>query len=204
MWFKRIHREWAVRVPLIVAGPRVASGTRVAENVSLVDLYPTLLDLAGEPLPADFPHRLDGHSLVPFLRGHRPHDWPNEVIIENNGEGTIAPIRALVKDHCKFVYVHGHPDQLFDHATDPNEWRNVAGDPRYAPVAAQLRARLLDGWDPAETDRQVRASQRRRAFLKEALSQGKYTPWDYQPFFDATRQYVRRAANRQWDPHLGH
>ncbi len=203
MWFKRIHREWAVRVPLIVAGPGVRPGQRVRQNVSLVDLYPTLLDLAGIEMPETFPYHLDGHSLAPFLRGERPAHWPNEAMIENFGEGTIKPIRALVKDECKFVYVHQRPDQLFDLSRDPNEWCNLAEDPAYRGVATRLRARVLDGWDPDRAERQILASQHLRAFLKETLFKGKYTPWDYQPRFDASRQWVRRGQNVQYDPHLG-
>lgn len=203
MWFKRIHREWSVRVPLIVAGPGVAAGVRVRENVSLVDLYPTLLDLAGEPFPEHLPHQLDGASLAPFLCGRRPPEWKNEAVVENNGEGTIKPIRALVKDQFKYVYVHERPEQLFDLRQDPNEWRNLAGEAAYAPTTARLRRQLLSSWDPAETERRVLASQTLRAFLKDALFQGTFTPWDYQPVFDATRQYVRRTSNQQWDPHLG-
>jgi choline-sulfatase len=203
MWFKRTHREWSVRVPLLVAGPGVAEGHRVGENVSLVDLYPTLLDLAGETAPAGFDLGLDGASLAPFLRGDRPRDWTNEVLVENNGEGTVKPVRALVADRYKFVYVHGLPDQLFDHATDPDEWRNLADDPAHADVAGRLRARVLDGWDPAEEERRVLASQHRRGFLKEALFAGTYAPWDYAPPVDAANKYVRRSQNRQWDRDLG-
>jgi choline-sulfatase len=203
MWFKRTVREWSARVPLIAAGPGVAEGLRAPQNVSLVDLYPTMLDLAKVPIPAGFPHHLAGRSLAPFLRGEQPADWPNEVIVENNGEGTIKPIRALIKDHFKFIYTHGHPDQLHDLQDDPHEWRNLADDPAYAEIARDLRARLMDRWDPAETERRVRDSQRLRAFLKEALFEGTYAPWDYQPFVDATRQYVRRASNQQFDPDLG-
>lgn len=203
MWHKRIHREWSVRVPLIVAGPGVVRGRRVRENVSLVDLHPTLTDLAGVRVPEDFARRLDGRSLAPFLTGGRPERWPNEVIIENNGEGTIKPTRTLVKDQYKFVYVHERPDQLFDLARDPSEWRNVADAPAYGEVTARLRARVLDGWDPAETERQVLESQRRRLYLKETLARGRFAPWDYTPEFDGAQMYVRRTQRAQWDPHLG-
>jgi choline-sulfatase len=203
MWFKRIVREWSARVPLIVAGPGVAVGRQVPANVSLVDLYPTFLDLAGIRLPEDIPFDLDGHSLGPFRRGEASTGWPEEVFIENNGEATIKPIRALVSGRYKFIYVHERPDQLYDLKSDPNEWQNLAADPGYAAVAATLRARLLDGWDPADAERRVLESQRRRMLLKEALFQGRYTPWDYQPNVDATRSFVRRTSNVQWDPHLG-
>ncbi|HEV2126583.1 MAG TPA: choline-sulfatase [Chloroflexota bacterium] len=203
MWFKRTVREWSARVPLLFAGPGISKGERVTQNCSLVDLYPTMLDLAGIEMPADFPHRLDGNSLAPFLRGDAPADWPDEAIVENNGEATIKPIRALLKGHYKYIYTHERPDELYDLREDPHEWRNLIDDPAYAEVAQELRTRMLDSWDPAETERQVLASQRLRAFLKETQFQGKYTPWDFQPFVDASKQYVRRGSNQQWDPDLG-
>lgn len=204
MWHKRTCREWSSRVPLLMAGPGVVRGKRVAENVSLVDLYPTLVELVGLQMPdIDFVRHLEGRSLVPFLRGEQPADWPNRVIVENNGEGVIKPVRALVKDQFKFVYVHERPDQLFDLAKDPDEWQNVVGDPAYKEVASQLRAELLEDWDPAETEREVLASQRLRMFLKDALYEGEYTPWDYQPVSDSSQMWVRRESNRQWDPDLG-
>jgi choline-sulfatase len=203
MWFKRTVREWSARVPLIVAGPNVAAGRRVGQAASLVDLFPTMLDVAGLSPAAGFPHLLDGHSLVGFLADQESPDWPDEAVVENFGEATIAPIRALVKGRYKFVYAHGLPDQLYDLESDPGEWLNLADDPTHAVVAEGLRARLLDGWDPAASDRAVRESQHRRAFLKEALFSGRYTTWDFQPVAEAAKQYVRRQQNRQWDPDLG-
>jgi hypothetical protein len=52
-------------------------------------------------------------------------------------------------------------------------------------------------------DREIRESQHKRAFLNETLFTGAHVPWDYQPFFDSARQYVRRHSRNQWDPHLG-
>ena len=62
---------------------------------------------------------------------------------------------------------------------------------------------MLKDWDPAVTERNVLASQRLRMFLKDALYEGEYTPWDYQPISDASQMWVRRTSNRQWDPDLG-
>ena len=204
MWFKRTVREWSARVPLIVAGPGVASKQHVPQTVSLVDLFPTVLDVAGLAPAPEFPHPLDGHSLAPFLRGQTAITRPDEAIVENFGEATIAPIRALVRGHHKFIYAHGQPDQLHDLETDPHEWTNLADRREHASLARDLKARLLDGWDPARADREIRESQHRRGFLKESLFTGEYFPWDFQPVFDGTRRYVRRASNVQWDPNLGH
>ncbi len=220
MWFKRSAREWSARVPLIVSWPgndaQVPAGRRVRENVSLVDLYPSLLSLLGLEVPQDVPLELDGHDFTPLLRGVAPAGvapagmapagvalvarggpgggtppWPDEVIIENYGAGTIKPVRAIVGhvDGRRFKYIHVHelPPQLYDLDADPGEWHNLANDPAYATVAAGLGTRLLDGWDGAEVERRIIASQRRRAFVKRALDVGHYHPWDYQPLFDASR-----------------
>src|SRR5579884_2548804 len=106
MWFKRSAREWSARVPLIVSSPgRYPSGRRIRENVSLVDLYPSLLSMAGVEIPLELPLELDGHDFTPLLRGELV-DWPNEVFVENYGAGTIKPVRALVKDRYKYVEVY--------------------------------------------------------------------------------------------------
>jgi choline-sulfatase len=204
MWFKRTVREWSARVPFIAAGAGTPHGARVHQNTSLVDVFPTMLDLAGLQLESEFPHPLDGHSLAPFLRGQTAVDWPDEAFVENLGEATIAPIRSLTKGHMKFIHAYGLPDQLHDLEADPHEWTNLAEDPQHASVVQEMRARLLADWDPAEQDRLVRESQHKRAFLKDALFAGKYTPWDFQPFVDAANRYVRRSQNVQYDPYLGH
>jgi choline-sulfatase len=69
----------------------------------------------------------------------------------------------------------------------------VVADPEYAEIASSMRRQLLAGWDGAETERKILESQRLRIFLKSALETGRFTPWDYQPFQDASRRYVRRA-----------
>jgi choline-sulfatase len=198
MWFKRTQYEWSARVPLICVGPGVPAGRRVTENVSLVDLYPTILSMTGGSIPPGVPIRLDGRDLMPLVRGEsaasRPEgfEWPNEAFVENYGEGTIRPIRALVKDRLKYIHVQDQPPQLYDLDSDPNEWRNVVDDPAYAEAAERLRARLFDGWDGAEMHRRVVESQRLRMFLKRALESGLRYPWDYQPFVDASKVYSRR------------
>ncbi|MCL4543581.1 MAG: choline-sulfatase [Chloroflexi bacterium] len=203
MWFKRTVREWSTRVPLIVAGPDITAGRRVHQNVSLVDLYPTFLNLAQLDLPGGIDWSLDGHSLAPFLHSEQSPAWLDSVIIENNGEATIKPIRALVYGHYKYVYVHDREELLFDHATDPDEWFDHSRDPAYQDVLNSLRTRCLNGWDGTAMERTVHESQRRRSFLKDALFQGWYTAWDFQPYVDARHTYVRRGQNIQWDPALG-
>lgn len=193
MWFKRSAREWSARVPLIVAAPgRYAAGLRIRENVSLVDLYPSLLAMTGLEWPSDLPRALDGHDFTPFLRGETVA-WPNEAVIENYGAGTIKPVRALVQERYKYIHVNDLPPQLYDLARDPNEWVNLAGDPAYASVETALREHTLAGWDGVALERRIVESQHTRQFVKRALKTGTNFPWDFQPLVDATKVYSRRS-----------
>jgi choline-sulfatase len=210
MWYKRSVREWSARVPLIAAGPGLPAGHRFSPAASHVDLYPSLLSLAGVDLPADVPLELDGHDFLPHLQtGARSHAsavtsaaaggaptvadaaWPDEAIVENYGSGTLRPVRAIVHDGWKYVHVNDLPPQLYDLRSDPDEWYNLAGRPEHADREAALRTRLFEGWDPVDVERRIVASQRVRDLVKRALDVGLDHPWDYQPLFDASRVYSR-------------
>ena len=186
--FKRTHYEWSVRVPLIVSVPgQAARGGRTSKVVSLVDLFPTLLNMAGLELPAG----LDGNSFLPLVHGQE-EGWPDEMICENLGEGTWRPIRQMRKGRYMYVYVHGESPLLYDLEEDPNQWVNLAGKPELAEVEADLHGRLLAGWDPEAVEQKVVADQQSRFFLRSALSQGEPKSWDFQPEFPASKQYVRK------------
>jgi choline-sulfatase len=204
LWGKGTCREWSTRVPLIVAGPGIARQHKVRQSVSLVDLYPTLVELARLDMPeGEFSDKLSGTSLAPFLRGEQRNRLTTRVHIDNNSSTTIKPIRALLENGLKLVYVHDRPGQLFDLTADPNETSNVIDSPDYASVAEDLSRCLLSAWDPAETERSVLSAQRLRKFLSEALEQGIHTPWDFQPEYDASTMWVRRTSGPLWDPDIG-
>ena len=144
MFYKQCFFEPSVRVPLIVHAPTRFAARRVAAPVSLVDLLPTLLDLADTNVA--WPEPTDGASLVPKLRGEAP--VPRRVISEYTDMGVIAPCRMVRDGRYKYLYTHGHPAQLFDLSDDPLELSNRAGDPALArrrSRAACGRARRL-GW----------------------------------------------------------
>lgn len=202
MWFKRTMHEWSVRVPLLMAGPEVRAGQRVDQNVSLMSLYPTFLEMAKAEAPQDVVRQVTSPSLMPLIRGESHPDWPDQVVIENNSEGTIKPVRALVEGRYKYVYVHDLPDQLYELESDPNEWNNLAADPTHAGQLAEMRGRALEGWDPSATEDAILASQRLRMFLREALAEGTQFSWDYAPGTDPSHTWVRRTSNEPWDPDL--
>jgi choline-sulfatase len=187
LWYKMSFFDPACRIPLIVHAPQRFAARRVAESASLVDILPTLSELAGRP-PEQFVTPLDGHSLVPQLAGAAGRD---EVIGEYLAEGAIAPLVMIKRGRYKFVHSPADPDQLYDLRDDPGELRNLSVDPQHAPRLQEFRAEVARRWDLPALHAAVIASQRRRHLVYDALRQGRYTPWDFQPFRDASRLYVR-------------
>jgi choline-sulfatase len=191
LWYKMSFLEGAARVPLVVASPGRFEARRVAASVSLVDLMPTLIDLAGGNAQS-LGIALDGRSLAPHLRGAGGHD---EAIGEYLAEGAIAPLVMIRRGAYKFIHSPVDPDQLFDVIRDPRERDNLADNPSYAEAIADFRAEVGGRWDLAELDARIRDSQRRRRLVETALSRGKIHSWDFQPFQKASRQYVRNSMD---------
>jgi choline-sulfatase len=171
---KRCFYEWSARIPLILRhADRRDAGNVVDTPVSLLDLAPTLLDLLGvdERLP------MDGGSLLE----------PSGVVCsEYHVEKVRAPCFMVRRGAWKYVYIHGHDQQLFDLASDPGEWTNLAGE----HDTAELRSLILERFDPDAIARDGDASVRRRELIARAMAMTT-TRWDYSPVFDATTQYVR-------------
>lgn len=193
-WFKFQPFEWSIRVPMLAAGPGVKAGHVEEKGVSLLDLLPTFNELASGGKPIEPIDKLDGKSLVNMMNGDSS-GRDDEVMIEFLGEGVYAPACILRQNGFKYVYCRNDPAMMFDLNTDPNELQNLADDPAHADRAAKMLRNVLDRWDYDRIDMEVRQSQRRRLFAQEALLKGKFTAWDYQPTFDATKQYVRGAVD---------
>ena len=187
LWYKMNFFEPACRIPLIVHSPARFAPRRVAESSSLVDILPTLCELAGVD-PASYATPLDGTSLVPQLNGA---PGSGEVIGEYLAEGAVAPLVMIKRGRYKFVHSPGDPDQLYDLALDPDEVRNLALVAQHADRIRDFRAEVRQRWDLPGLEAAVIASQRRRHLVNDALRAGRYTPWDFQPLRDASRLYVR-------------
>lgn len=138
-WGKHNTLDNALRVPLIVSAPGYASGARTKALVELVDIYPTLVELAGLAPPGG--HALEGRSFVPLLK--RPDlPWQKAAFSEWRGGRSVKTGRHLYTE-----WPNGNR-MLFDHDTDPDERKNVADDPAFADIVQYLSALLAK---PAHT-----------------------------------------------------
>jgi choline-sulfatase len=187
LWYKMSFLEPAARVPLFLGGPGLEPGRRVSSPVSLLDLVPTLLEMAGI---SDAGIQLDGSSLAGLL-GVGDVPGRGAVVSEYHAEGVNAPAAMIRDDRWKLIVCRDDPDQLFDLSMDPFELSNFAGEAMYGSLLDSLRARLSARLDLDEIEERVLASQRERRLVTAALSRGDVAAWDYQPFVDASTQYVR-------------
>jgi choline-sulfatase len=178
---KRCFYEWSARVPLIVRFPdKWQAGRAIDAPVSLIDILPTLLDVAG--VEERLPH--DGASLIGLIDGR---DRAERVAFsEIHSEGIHGPCFMIRKGRWKYIYVYDRDEQLFDLDADPGEWNNLAADPALVGIKEDLRERILQRFDPEAIDREVQASTRRRQMIREAMNLTQ-TCWDYSPQLDGRK-----------------
>lgn len=192
LWYKMSFFEWSARVPLVLRIPGESGGRRVQTPVSLLDVLPTLVDIATDGAGTDMPAApLDGHSLLPLLS----REEERTVYGEYMGEGTVAPLIMIRRDQFKYIHCEADPPQLFDLSTDPNERYNLAADPSGAALASRFGEEVEAHWNlPALRD-DVVASQKRRRLVGRALMTGRHTAWDYEPDMDAVNRFMRNHLN---------
>ena len=186
LWFKMNFFEGAARVPLMICASGLTPQT-ITTPVSTIDVTPTLCDLAGISM-ADVMPWTDGQSLVPLANG-APRSEP--VAMEYAAEGSITPMVALRDGPWKYIHCPADPDQLYNLTDDPDEATNLATNSANAETLARLRADALSRWNLNRYDQDVRQSQARRWVVYEALRNGAYYPWDYQPLRAASERYMR-------------
>ena len=138
-WQKYTAWRMCDRVPLIIRVPKgvpgLPEGTRAGSVcdrvVSLVDLFLTLTDLCGLPEKAG----IESRSLVPLLRDPAMA-WPHAAITNLDRPGSYA----ISTEHWRYIHYRGGDEELYDTASDPYEWSNLAARPEHAAKLAELRA----------------------------------------------------------------
>jgi iduronate 2-sulfatase len=138
IWSKHTLFETSLHCPLIFSGPGVTAAQRAAGLAEYVDVYPTLCELAGLPIPS----HVHGQSVGAQLRDASAQGKP--AVFSRHGKG-----ESIKTD--QFRYSEWREEDgaligraLFDHGKDPQENINVADDPHYAEVAKDLARRLRD------------------------------------------------------------
>jgi choline-sulfatase len=117
------------KVPLIFAGPGVKAGQHCTQPAELLDIYPTLIDLAGIPARDD----LEGLSLVPQLKDAATKRDRPAITSHNQGNHGVR------SEHWRYIHYADGSEELYDMRSDPNEWTNLAAKPEHAAIIAEHR-----------------------------------------------------------------
>ncbi len=135
-WEKFALWDQTTRVPLFIRAPGVGGeGTRTRAPVTLTDLYPTLCELAGLPVPA----QCDGRSLVPQLRDPAaPRARP--ALTAHVFRGEPGPSQAVADERYRLIRYGNGFEEFYDLRLDPDEFENRAQDPALAGERARLAA----------------------------------------------------------------
>ncbi len=138
----RKHTLWhdSTHVPLIVVAPGITQpGSRSDVPVSLMDLYPTLTELAG----LETPGHVEGDSLVRLLKDPQA-PWERDAVVTTFGYRN----HAVTGNRYRYITYSDGSEELYDIQTDPNEWTNRADDPALEHVKAELAAWLPEHNEP--------------------------------------------------------
>lgn len=111
--------ERSTRVPLMFAGPDIAKGGKCTRPVELLDIYPTLAELAGLPVPAN----LEGHTLMPLLKNPKA-TRPFQAAVTTHGPHNHSVRTELYR----YIRYADGSEEFYNLQKDPNEWTNIIGD----------------------------------------------------------------------------
>ena len=152
LWCKHSNFEQATRIPLFFAGPGVARGVKIDQPVALLDVFPTLFELAGVPPSA----QTDGHSLVPLLDTDRRTTLDRDYVVSQYRRRKDVMGYSIRTDRYRYTEWHeGNYRsydsydagkiigvELYDYREDPHETRNFAESAAYETVKQDLQAKL--------------------------------------------------------------
>lgn len=139
-WYdKRWMYEESLRNPLLMQWPGVIEpGTTSEAMVQNLDYAPTLLDIAGAPVP----EAIQGESLVPLMKGEPPEDWRDSILYTyyERGVHAVARHRGVRTDRYKLIYFDEKDEwEFYDLEADPLEMNSAYEDPAYAGIVQELK-----------------------------------------------------------------
>ncbi|MBA7592276.1 Sulfatase [subsurface metagenome] len=132
-WRKHALWETTTRTTLIISAPGGIRKNRLCERpVSLIDLYPTLVELCGLPERKG----LDGQSILPLLKDPQKK-WERPVVMTYGFRN-----HAVQTERWRYIQYNDGSEELYDHTRDPDEWTNLASQSKYERVIRKLRKSL--------------------------------------------------------------
>ncbi len=179
-WRKFTLWEEAARVPLLIRVPGVTRPGVCERTVSLLDIYPTLCELTGLPIP---PH-VEGDSIARLLRDPAA-EW-NRPVITTHGYMN----HAVRSERWRYIRYADGSEELYDHENDPMEWTNLASRPEYRGVKEEL-AQWLPRENREEGPKAQPARRNRRSAARAAAEAG----WPA-----GLRSYFAREWYGEFDP----
>ncbi len=157
LFFKSTMYEGSVGIPMIFSGPGIPENTRNDTGVSLVDIYPTVLECMNIPLnEAD--KALPGDSLMSFAAGRKEPE--RAVYSEYMSFGCYTGEFMLRKGRYKYVYYTGEKPQLFDLEADPDECCDLALNSSYTEIVKEMDKKLREVADPEKTEAAAKRAQK--------------------------------------------
>lgn len=143
-WEKFTLWERSTHVPLLIKAPGIGKpSSSVTSPASLVDVYPTLCELADLPIP----EQCMGISLVPQMKDPKaPRTMPaisSQTVKRQDGH-------AVRTEHWRYIRYYDGFEELYNHQNDPNEYTNIADTPEYAEIKARMLQHLVDAGAPLD------------------------------------------------------
>ena len=146
LYDKRLMHEPSIRVPMIIRYPKLIKQGTTCDKMALnLDIPPTMLDLAGVPIPP----AMQGASLMPLLLEKPTPKWRKDWLYEYYeypAYENVKPNRGIRTERYKLIHYFTSPEEfeLYDLQTDPDERTNLYGDPKYKDLASQLWSRMQE------------------------------------------------------------
>lgn len=146
LWLKKTLFEECNRVPFLICAPGKKTNVISDDLVELVDIYATLADLCGLPVPSG----MEGTSLVPVLENPNV-SWKKAIFsqVDRHYHHSTYMGRAVRSDHYHYNSWDGQGEELYDIINDPYEYTNLANDPGHADALKHMRKLLAGGWQNA-------------------------------------------------------